>query len=74
MKKILKIILISIFSLVFFSKISFAYFDPGTGAFIVQAIIAFFSAVIFYLAYPFIKLKKILGKIKEKFLKKNKSK
>ena len=58
MRKLLKIILLSIVSLVFFSKISFAYFDPGTGAFIVQAIIAFFSALIFYLGYPFVKLKK----------------
>ena len=74
MRKLLKIILLSIISLVFFSKISFAYFDPGTGAFIVQAIIAFFSALIFYLGYPFIKLKKILEKIKKKFLKKDKSK
>ena len=74
MRKLLKIILLSIVSLVFFSKISFAYFDPGTGAFIVQAIIAFFSALIFYLGYPFIKLKKILEKIKKKLLKNSKSK
>ena len=74
MKKILKIKLLSFFSLFFFNKISFDYFDPGTGAFIVQAIIAFFSALIFYLGYPFIKLKKILEKIKKKILKNNKSK
>jgi len=74
MRKLLKIILLSIVSLVFFSKISFAYFDPGTGAFIVQAIIAFFSALIFYLGYPFVKLKKILEKIKKKILKNSKSK
>ena len=74
MRKLLKIILLSIVSLVFFSKISFAYFDPGTGAFIVQAIIAFFSALIFYLGYPFVKLKKILEKIKKKLLKNSKSK
>ena len=74
MRKLLKIILLSIVSLVFFSKISFAYFDPGTGAFIVQAIIAFFSALIFYLGYPFIKLKKIFEKFKKKFLRNNKSK
>ena len=74
MRKLLKIILLSIVSLVFFSKISFAYFDPGTGAFIVQAIIAFFSALIFYLGYPFVKLKKILEKIIKKILKKSKSK
>ena len=74
MRKLLKIILLSIVSLVFFSKISFAYFDPGTGAFIIQAVIAFFSALIFYLGYPFVKLKKILEKIKKKILKNSKSK
>ena len=74
MKILLKILLLSIFSLVFFSKISFAYFDPGTGAFIVQAVIAFFSALMFYIGYPFLKLKKIFAKIKKNFLKNKKSK
>jgi hypothetical protein len=62
-----------IFILLFFcsySEYSYAYFDPGTGAFIVQAILAFFAAVAFYLGYPIRLFKKLILKIKEKFFKK----
>ena len=70
-KKISKIFLFTqIISLCFINK-SYAYFDPGSGTFIVQAIIAFFSAVIFYLGYPVVFAKKIIKKIKNKFSKNN---
>ena len=70
MKVFNKIFFFVFFNLIFISKISYAYFDPGTGAYIVQAIIAFFAAIVFYLGYPIIILKKIVKKIKQKFSKK----
>jgi len=44
---------------------AFAYADPGAGAFILQAIIAFLGVIAFYLGYP-IRLIKSLFKKKEK--------
>ena len=72
MKASIKNFFFILFNLIFISKTSHAYFDPGTGAYIVQAIIAFFAAIVFYLGYPIIILKKIVKKIKQKFSKKNK--
>ena len=43
-----------------------AYFDPGSGAFIIQAIIAFVSAVIVYLTSPFVWIKNFFKKIFKK--------
>ena len=48
---------------------AYAYFDPGSGAFIIQAIIALFAAITFYLGYPIRVLKKIFRKIKKIFFK-----
>ena len=48
---------------------AYAYFDPGSGAFIIQAIIAFFAVIMFYLGYPIRVLKKIYRKIKKIFFK-----
>ena len=48
----------------------YAYFDPGSGAFILQALIAMFTAVMFYLSYPIRIIKKIFKSVKEKFTKK----
>ena len=44
-----------------------AYFDPGTGAFILQAIITFLAAIVFYLGYPVRYIKQLY----KKFFKKN---
>ena len=49
----------------------YAYFDPGTGSFIIQSIIGLFSIVIFYLGYPFRVLKNTIKYIKSLFSKKN---
>ena len=57
----LKIILTLI--IVCFSQPSFAYIDPFTGSFIIQAILAFFAAVVFYLGYPILIIKKIYNKL-----------
>ena len=65
--KDLYIIIILLFFL--FSNSAYAYFDPGSGAFIVQAIIAMFGVMIFYLGYPYRILKTILKKIKLKLFK-----
>ena len=52
-----------------FNNSAYAYFDPGSGAFIIQAIIALFAAITFYLGYPIRVLKKIYRKIKKIFFK-----
>ena len=63
----LKLLMLSLL----FNNSAYAYFDPGSGAFIIQAIIALFAAVTFYLGYPIRVLKKIFRKIKEIFFKAN---
>tara|TARA_B100001057_G_C22600161_1_gene852448 strand:+ start:245 stop:418 length:174 start_codon:yes stop_codon:yes gene_type:complete len=48
---------------------AYAYIDPGTGAVIIQSLIAFIAAVIFYLKNPVLlweKIKKIFSKKKKK--------
>ena len=67
-KQELKVILTLV--IVCFSQPSFAYIDPFTGSFIIQAIIAFFVTVAFYLGYPIRLIKKIYNKLSKK--KKNK--
>jgi len=49
---------------------SSAYFDPGTGAFILQSILAFFGVIIFYLGYPIKILKNFYSKLKVAIKKK----
>ena len=57
------------FTLLTFSP-SYAYFDPGTGMFILQALIALVSGFFFYLMNPKLLLKKIKEKIQSLFSKK----
>jgi len=52
----------------FLSSDAYAYFDPGSGAFIIQSIIAFISAIIVYLTSPITWIKKFF---KDTFRKKN---
>ena len=47
-----------------------AYIDPGTGSFIIQAILALVGSIIFYLGYPL----RVLKNIYKKIFKKNKNK
>ncbi len=54
----------------FFITNAEAYFDPGSGAFVVQAIIAFFSVILFYMGYPIRMIRKFISYIKNKFSKK----
>ena len=65
----MKLLNIFIFSL-FYTQNAHAYFDPETGAFIVQAIITKKAEITFYLGYPIRLIKKIYQKIKSKLSKK----
>ena len=60
----------SLILFIFFITPVFAYFDPGSGAFIIQAIIAFFAAISFYLGYPIRIIKRFFSYLKSKILKK----
>jgi hypothetical protein len=44
---------------------SFAYVDPGTGAYVVQALVALAGATIFYITHPL----ELLRRVKTKLLK-----
>lgn len=59
---------LSFFSLIFAlsSTTSYAYFDPGTGMFIIQGIIAVFGVAFFYLGYPIRLLKTFINNFKKK--------
>ena len=54
------------FLLATFALPSYAYFDPGNGAFLVQGLIAFLVAVVFYLRHPVEFIKKLIKALKEK--------
>ena len=57
-------------SLIFlFPNYALAYIDPGTGSFILQAILAFFATIFVYLGYPIRFIKSVFNKL---FKKKNK--
>ena len=54
------LILFLFLSIIFFTGNAFAYIDPGTGAFIIQAIIAFFATIVLYITWPFKYIKKMI--------------
>ena len=54
----------------FFGQPVYAYIDPFTGSFIIQALMVFFATIIFYLGYPIRIIKKIYNKIFKKKKKK----
>jgi hypothetical protein len=62
--------LIFVITNLIFINNSYAYFDPGSGAFIIQALIATFTVIMFYLSYPIRIIKNFFKYIKEKFTKK----
>jgi hypothetical protein len=63
----LKYIVFSIFILSY-PSIAYAYVDPGTGAYLLQLLIALFGAVVFYASRPM----QLLQLIRNFFSKKNK--
>ena len=62
-------LIIFILSVFFFTSNAFAYADPGAGAFIIQAIVAFFGAIALYIGYSLNLIKKIVKIIKNKLFK-----
>ena len=60
------IIKLSIIFYLIFQTQAFAYIDPGTGAFIIQTLIAVMGAIVFYLGYPIRLLKRFFKKKKDK--------
>tara|TARA_B100000941_G_scaffold282757_1_gene251550 strand:+ start:127 stop:345 length:219 start_codon:yes stop_codon:yes gene_type:complete len=54
-----------LFSLLFTSR-ALAYFDPGTGSYIIQLIIAFLASCYFFLTNPIKFIKEYLKKFKRK--------
>lgn len=62
----LKILIFSLFINTFLIVQAKSYFDPGTGAFIIQSILAFFAAIAFYLGYPIRIIKNFINKLKKK--------
>ena len=45
---------------------SYGYIDPGTGSFIIQAILAIAASIFFYIGYPIRIIKKFFQKIFKK--------
>ena len=64
----MKIFLLAIY-LIFITLPAKPYFDPGTGAMIVQAIVAFVSSIIIFFSSPIYHIKKFYKKIKDKLKK-----
>ncbi len=54
--------------LITFANESYAYIDPGTGAFLVQSLIALAVSIAFYIRHPIRFIQLLIGKI---FKKKN---
>lgn len=54
--------------ILFFPSVAYAYVDPGTGAYLLQLLIAVFGAVVFYASRPM----QLLQLIRDFFSKKNK--
>ena len=65
------IILSLIFFLIFQNK-SYAYLDPGTGSILLQAIVAGIVGLLTWVSFARQKIKDILTRLKNKYLKINK--
>ena len=60
-----KLKFIVFFLILLYPSQSFAYFDPGTAAFIIQSIIAFLGSVIIFLTNPIESIKRLFAKLKK---------
>lgn len=71
----MKLIKIKFFVIIFFiiniSNHAHAYLDPGTGAFILQALAVILASIITFFTFFINKVKSILSKIKKFFKKKS---
>jgi len=54
--------IIILLSICLLPNIAFAYIDPGTGTYFVQALLALVGAVVFYFTHPAHLIKWIVGK------------
>ena len=66
LQRIAKISFFAILTASLSSTSAFAYVDPGTGAYVIQALLALFAAIIFYIRHPLELIKTFI----RKFLKK----
>ena len=67
-----KIIILSLIFLLIFQNKSFAYLDPGTGSILLQAIVAGIVGLLTWVSFARQKIKDILTRLKNKYLKINK--
>jgi|TARA_B100001093_G_scaffold518420_1_gene603172 hypothetical protein len=58
--------LVILISVLLYPNYSFAYFDPGTAAFIIQSLIALIGSIFIFLANPIRSIKSLLSKLKKK--------
>lgn len=63
---LVQIIYLNILSLIFYSSNAYAYLDPGTGSFILQAILGFLAAISAGFLYYWSKVKNFFLKIFKK--------
>tara|TARA_B100000282_G_scaffold174619_1_gene126584 strand:+ start:167 stop:391 length:225 start_codon:yes stop_codon:yes gene_type:complete len=61
MKSFFYILFLTLFSTNF--NIAYAYLDPGTGGFIIQAILGFIAAIIAYCSFYYNKVKYFIKKL-----------
>ncbi len=57
-----KLIVLSML-LIALPQTSFAYVDPGTGAYVIQAIVALIGAAVFYISHPMELIRRIKSKL-----------
>jgi len=63
---LIQIFYLNILSLIFYSSNAYAYLDPGTGSFILQAILGFLAAISAGFLYYWSKVKNFFLKIFKK--------
>jgi hypothetical protein len=52
-----------------FPSLAFAYIDPGTGAYVVQAVLALFATIAFYISHP----RQLAKRVLERFFRRGTS-
>ena len=68
----LKITLILLFLYIVIPNKAFAYFDPGSGSFLIQIFLAFFASCVVFFKNPITFIKNYLKQKKEKKYKEDK--
>lgn len=68
----IKIVVLSLIFFLIFQNKSYAYLDPGTGSMLLQAIAAGIVGLLTWVSFARQKIKEILTRLKNKYLKINK--